>query len=162
MPSLKNPRWELFLRNRAEGMAISKAYMLAGFNVANKQVAFSAGSRLLRNVHIQARLRELIDERAEKVVVTRESLAAEIDDAAEQASELDQPSVRIQAAMAKAKLFGLEAPSKNVNVNLSGTFNQMTDDELRYELASLVNAVRAATDKPLLELPGPKKDEAKH
>lgn len=121
-------------------------------------MAFSAGSRLLRNVHIQARLRELIDARAEKVVVTRESLAAEIDDAAEQASELDQPSVRVQAAMAKAKLFGLEAPSKNVNLNINATYNQMTDDELRFELASMVNAVRAAKGQPLLELPGPKKE----
>jgi hypothetical protein len=58
--------------------------------------------------------------------------------------------------MAKAKLFGLEAPSKNVNVNLSGTFNQMTDDELRYELASLVNAVRAAKGQPLVALPARK------
>jgi hypothetical protein len=67
-----------------------------------------------------------------------------------------------QAAMAKAKLFGLEAPSWNLNVNVNARFNQMTDDELRYELASLVNAVRAAKGQPLVELPGPKKDEAKH
>jgi hypothetical protein len=49
-----------------------------------------------------------------------------------------------------------------VNVNINATYNQMTDEELRYELASLVNAVRAAKGQPLLELPGPKKDEAKH
>jgi hypothetical protein len=118
--TLTNPRWELFVQNRAEGMSISKSYILAGFNVS-KEVGLANGSRLLRNAHVLARLRQLIDIRAERTVVTRETLAAQ-----------------------------------NVNVNLSGTFNQMTDDELRYELASLVNAVRAAKGQPLVALPARK------
>jgi hypothetical protein len=55
---LSNPRWELFCQNRAEGMSISKAYILAGFATKDKDVAFAAGSRLLRNVTVLARLRQ--------------------------------------------------------------------------------------------------------
>jgi hypothetical protein len=106
-----------------------------------------------------ARLRELIEIRAERTVVTRETLAAEIDQATERASDLDQPATVIAGAMAKAKLYGLEAPSKNVQMNINATFNQMTDEELRFELASLVNAVRAARGQPLVALPVRKGEE---
>jgi hypothetical protein len=60
-------------------MSISKSYILAGFATTDKNVAFAAGSRLLRNVTVIARLRQLIDQRAERTVVTRETLAAQID-----------------------------------------------------------------------------------
>jgi hypothetical protein len=159
MPVLSNPRWELFCQNRSEGMSIGKSYMLAGYATTDKQVAFACGSRLLRNVTVIARLRQLIEARAERVVVTRETLAAEIDQATERASDLDQPATVIAGAMAKAKLYGLEAPSKNVQMNINATFNQMTDEELRFELASLVNAVRAARGQPLVALPVRKGEE---
>jgi hypothetical protein len=159
MPALKNPRHELFVRNRAEGMPASKAYIAAGFQPKTPEAAWAAASRLLRDGKVRARLRELIDELAETVVVTRESLAMELDAAAEQAAELDQPSARIQAAMAKAKLFGLAAPSKQLNVNLAGSFSQMTDDELHFELASMFNEVRAAAGEPPIPLPPPPKDK---
>jgi hypothetical protein len=159
MPALKNPRWEIFVQGRAEGMAISDAYILAGFKVKSREVAFAAGARLLRNVPVKARLRELIDLRAETVVVTKESIAAELDAAAEQAALLDQPSARIAAATAKAKLFGVEAPTRNLNVNLSGTFSQLTDDEMRYEVASMVNELRSVKGQPPIPLPA-KKDDA--
>jgi hypothetical protein len=35
----------------------------------------------------------------------------------------------------------------------------MTDDELRFELVSMVNAVRAARGKPLVALPIKKEEE---
>lgn len=140
-------------------MAISDAYILAGFKVKSRDVAFSAGARLLRNVHIKKRLRSLVDERAETVVVTKESIAAELDAAAEQAALLDQPSARIAAATAKAKLFGVEAPTRNLNVNLSGTFNQLTDDELRFEVASMINEARAVKGTPPIQLPAQREEK---
>lgn len=157
MPTLKNPRWEMFVQNRAEGMSIAKSYKLAGYKCEDTQTAFSAGSRLLRNVLVRSRLIELIEKRAETTVVTRETLAAEIDQAAEIAAGLDQPSVVVQAAMAKAKLYGLEAPSRSVNLNISGTFNALTEDELHFELASMLNEVRAAAGKAPVALPAPEK-----
>ena len=149
------------MRNRAEGMPASKAYIAAGFQPKTPQAAWAAASRLLRDGRVRARLRELIDELAETVVVTRESVAMELDAAAEQAAEFNQPSARIQAAMAKAKLFGLAAPSKQLNVNLAGSFSQMTDEELQFELVSMLNEVQAAAGKPPIPLPAPPK-EKKH
>lgn len=160
MPVLNNPRWELFAQNRAEGMSISQSYLLAGFATKDKMVAFANGARLLRNAHVRARLRELLDFRAETTIVTKESLAAELDQAAEQAALLDQPSVIVQAAMAKAKLFGLEAPSKSLNLNVYANFNGMTEDELQFELASMLNEVRGAAGKQPVALPSP--EEKKH
>lgn len=155
MPNAISPQQELFLRNRAEGMAIAAAYMRAGYKVKTKEAAFTCGSRMLRKAHIRARLRSLIDEVAETMVVTRESLAAEIDQASQQAEALDQPNVVVAAAMAKAKLFGLEAPSRSVNLNISGSFNQLTEDELGFELASMINEVRSAAGKVPVQLPAP-------
>lgn len=158
MPTI-SPLQEFFLRNRSEGMAISDAYIYAGYKVKSREVAFSAGSRMLRKVHIQRRLRQLIDERAETIVVTKESIAAELDAASEQAALLDQPSARIAAATAKAKLFGVEAPSKNINLNLSATFNQLTDDELRFEVASMINEARAVKGQPPIALPAKREEK---
>lgn len=160
MPNSISPQQELFLRNRAEGMAISEAYIRAGYKSTSKESAFTCGSRMLRKAHIRARLRQLIDEAAESVVVTKESIAMEMDQAAEQATLLDQPSVRLAAAQAKAKLFGLEAPSKSLHI--VANFNGATDEELAFEIASMLNEVRAAAGKPpAVALPAPK-DEAKH
>jgi hypothetical protein len=96
---------------------------------------------------------------AETMMVTRESLAAELDDAAHQASELGQSSARVSALQAKAKLFGLEAPTRNLNVNLSGTFNQLTDDELRFEVASMINEARAIKGQPPIALPAKREEK---
>lgn len=140
-------------------MSIAKAYRLAGYKVTSNESAFAAGSTLLRNVTVKARLRELIEQLAETMVVTRESLASELDDAAAQAEELGQSSARVSALAAKAKLFGLEAPTRNLNVNLSGTFNQLTDDELRFEVASMINEARAVKGIAPIALPAKREEK---
>jgi hypothetical protein len=109
-----------------------------------------------------ARLRELKEALAEKLMVTRETLAAEFDQAIELAHQLGQPSAAIAGIQAKAKLFGLEAPSKSVNVNLSSTFNALTDEELQFELASMFNEVRVAAGKPPIPLPAPPTKDQNH
>lgn len=159
LPALKNPMWEAFVQNRAEGMPIGKAYMHAGYKVKDINVAFVNGSRLLRNATVKNRYRELIEALAETMMVTRESLAAELDDAAHQAAELGQSSARVSALATKAKLFGLEAPNRNLNVNLNGTFNQLTDDELRFEVASMVNELRAVKGQQPIPLPVKKEEK---
>lgn len=157
MPALKNPRWELFAQGKIEGLPGYKAYLRAGFK-CTPEAAMTASSLLLRKPEIRARMRELVDSLAETMVVTRETLAAELDDAATQAAELGQSSARVSALAAKAKLFGLEAPTRNLNVNLSGTFSQLTDDEMRYEVASMVNELRAVKGQPQIALPAKKED----
>ena len=155
MPTLKNPRWELFVVNRSEGMPIGRSYMAAGFKVKDVEVAYVCGSRLLRNALVKARLRELIEIRAETIIVTRETIAAEIDQAVELAHQLGQPAAAIAGGQAKARLYGVEAPSRSVNLNISGSFNALTEDELGFELASMINEVRAAAGKVPVALPAP-------
>jgi hypothetical protein len=158
MPALKNPRWEIFAQGVANGLPAYKAYLDAGFK-SSVAAASTDGPRLLRNAQVANRVRELLDHLAESMAVTRESLAAEINQGIVLAHQTDQPAAVISGAMAKAKLFGLEAPSRNLNVNLSGTFNQLTDDELRFEVASMVNELRAMKGQPPLALPAKKDDD---
>jgi hypothetical protein len=112
---------------------------------------------------VSARLRELHEALAETRLVTRETLAAEFDQAIELAHQLGQPSAAIAGIQAKAKLFGLEAPSKNLNVNVSTNFSQMTDEELQFELVSMFNEALALSGKPPLAPPAPPaKEDKKH
>jgi hypothetical protein len=157
MPVLDNPRWELLCRYRAEGYMIAESYHLAGYKQTTTASAISMGSAILRKPPVKKRLRELLDENAENRITTRESVAAELDAAAEQATALDQPSVRVAAATQKAKLFGLEAPKTNLNLNY--TFGSLTDDELTYELVSMLNEIRQAEGKQPIALPAPVKRE---
>ena len=109
-------------------------------------------SRLLKNPNIQNRRRHLLEGLAESLIVTKESLCAEYEAARALAIEQGQAAAAISATAAKARLFGLEAP-KDVNIKFNATFNQMTDDELRFEVASMVNELRAMKGQPPLELP---------
>jgi hypothetical protein len=93
---------------------------------------------------------------AERQMNTRETLVAEYDQVIAGAYEAEQFSAATGAIKEKQKLLELDPASKSVNVNINATYNQMTDEELRYELASLVNAVRAARGQPLIVLPAKK------
>ena len=156
---LDNPRWEKFAQLRASGLPAYQAYREAGYKCSEKD-AFSASSVLSRNVKVLARIRELLAELAERMSVTRESIAAEIDQGIQLAHQERQPAAVISGAMAKAKLYGLtETPKSgggNTNINM---YPQMTDEELRYELASMINEVRAANAMPLIALPARKDDD---
>jgi hypothetical protein len=157
MPALKNPLWEQFCQFRAEGMPAYQAYPQAGYK-CTEAAAISNSARLMRNDRIRARLRELIDELAQTMVVTRESLVAEYDQIIAAAYREKQYSAAATALAAKSKITGHDV-QRNLNINVNATFNQMTDDELRFELASLVNAVRGATGKPLLDVPARKEEK---
>lgn len=150
------PTQEAFLRNRAAGMSICDAYMVAGFKVKTRASAHALGWKLLQKVHIKSRLRELVDEHIESVgAVTRETIAATLDAAIEQAANLDQPGVVIAGAMAKAKLFGLEAPRKVEANHTHNHISRMSQEELNFELAVLLNKARVAAGGQALPLPPP-------
>lgn len=158
MPALKNPRWELFAQGKANGLPAYQAYLDAGFK-CSLAAACNMGPRLLRNALVANRVKELVEELAEKMLVTRESLAAEIDQGIVLAHKTEQPASVISGAMAKAELFGLKSPNRNLNVNLTGTFSQLTDDELRFEVASMVNELRAVKGQPPIALPVKKEEK---
>jgi len=158
MATLDNPRWEKFAQLRASGLPAYRAYGAAGYTCAERD-AFSASSVLSRNVKVLARIRELNAELAERMSVTRESIAAEIDQGIALAHQERQPAAVISGAMAKAKLYGMiETPKSGGDTNIN-MYAQMSDDELLYELASMVNEVRAANAMPLRVLPPRKDDE---
>ena len=148
---LKDPRHEAFAQARAEGLPAYKAWLQAGYK-GSTQVAMSSSSRLLRNVEVQNRLRALIEQLADTMMVTKESLLAEYEQARSLAHELGQASAAIAAVAAKQRLVGLDPMTKSLNVSISGSFNQLTEDELGFELASMINEVRGAAGKPPLPL----------
>lgn len=149
---LKNPRHEAFVQAYVEGLPAYKAYLEAGYKCTIGAAAVEA-SRLLKNPNIQNRRRHLLEGLAESLIVTKETLCAELEQARALAHELGQPAAATAASVAKARLLGIEAP-KELNVNLTATFNQMTDSELHFEIAAMINEIRAAKGMPLRPLPG--------
>ncbi|PBB86625.1 hypothetical protein CK216_10095 [Mesorhizobium sp. WSM3876] len=161
MPALKDARWEQFCQFKAEGMPAYQAYLKAGYK-CTEEAAIANSARLMRKDNIRARLKELIDDLADKMVVTRESLVAEYDQIIAAAHREKQYGAAATALAAKAKITGHDI-QRSLNVNLTGTFSQLTDDELRFEVASMINEARAIKGQPPLALPGqPHEDERKH
>ncbi|OWK19389.1 hypothetical protein AJ88_45725 [Mesorhizobium amorphae CCBAU 01583] len=78
MPALKDARWEQFCQFRAEGMPAYQAYLKSGYK-CSEEAAIANSSRLLRKDNIRGRIKELVDDLAGTMVVTRESLVAEYD-----------------------------------------------------------------------------------
>lgn len=69
MASLSNQRHELFAQAMAKGASGPDAYIAAGYDVA-PAVASASASRLLNDVKIQARIKELQERGAEKAIKT--------------------------------------------------------------------------------------------
>ncbi|WP_208647127.1 terminase small subunit [Mesorhizobium kowhaii] len=139
-PALDNPRHERFCQLRAYGWPAYKAYQQAGFK-CSKQTAFANSSRLLRSAKISSRIRELVEEFADAVIVTREWLAAELDCAIAVAHQRGQPAAAISAIMAKAKLFGLIGSKRADTNNDLNPYSQTSSDELIYQINSMANEI---------------------
>ena len=91
------------------------------------------------------------------MIITKETLLAEYEQARALAHELGQASAAIAAVAAKQRLVGLDPMTKTLNVSLSGSFNGLTEDELGFELASMINEVRGAAGNAPIPLPAPEK-----
>ena len=155
MPSLANPRWEAFALFRAEGYSVWRSYLLAGYDVQDYHSAAAGGHKLMRNPIVCQRIEELSHKHILDANVLRTTLAAQIDAAVERADMLNQPSVMIAGAMAKAQLFGLieKGRGAKVDVNVNGPFDHMTEDELLYEIGTMFNEIRVANGRPAQPLP---------
>lgn len=70
MSALKNQRHELFAQALSEGLSGTQAYKQAGYDVS-ENVARASAPRLLANLAIQERVRELQERRTTKAVITR-------------------------------------------------------------------------------------------
>lgn len=99
---LRLPRHEAFVQHLVQGKTLTEAYELAGFRPSKKNAA-----RLKARADVQARLAELQERAAEKVVVTVADIAAQLDEDRKFARDKENPSAAVSATMGKAKVLGL-------------------------------------------------------
>jgi hypothetical protein len=131
---LKNPKHEHFVQLLLQGESIIDAHERAGFARSDAN-----SSRLKANPKVAQRLAGLQSEIAEKTVTTVEGLIAELEEARQKATSLDQLSAATAAIMGKAKISGLMAPQK-LEIGSPGSFakcetpEQVVDELLTYEL----------------------------
>ena len=114
MPVLDNPRHERFAQVLAYGLAQSprwtqaKAYVEAGYNPSDRNVADAAASRLLRKVRpILGRVHEIQQAALRKKKVTVESIVDELEEARALAKDKEHTNTMVAATSAKAKILGL-------------------------------------------------------
>ena len=136
MPALDNPRWERFAQALVEGLtngdgkpySQGRAYNAAGYYAkdAGKSggSAEAAASRLLKKVKpILERVRELQAIAATKAAETPEKLAGELNRVLAAANEDKAHSAAVSAILGKAKVLGLEPPSRT-ELGKPGDFSQ--------------------------------------
>jgi phage terminase small subunit len=102
MPVLKNSRHEKFVQLLFEGEPAVRAYELAGYKPHQGN-----SSRLRWFEMVQGRLAELQAAAAKRSEITVESLMAELEDARQKATDLNQLSAAVRATGEKIKLSGL-------------------------------------------------------
>jgi Terminase small subunit len=145
MPPLDNPRWERFAQELAKGQSQTGAYLAAGYKGAKSPT--TAASRLLTNVRVAARVKELQQRGAERAEVTVASLIADLDEDRKLARGAGQASAAVAATMAKAKLLGLFIDRKEVGA--PGEFDEienMSADELREFIHSIAAQIGGGDD----------------
>ncbi|KAB2798967.1 terminase small subunit [Brucella anthropi] len=131
MPILENARYEAFAQGLAKGMSADEAYQKAGYKPHRGNA-----STLRTNQNILDRVAELQGKAAQKVAVTVESLATELEEARQIAIEEKQSSAAVSATMGKAKLFGLGTENRKISGTLqvitisAKQLETLTDDEL--------------------------------
>lgn len=126
MPTLDNPKHELFVLGLAEGKSATEAYRDAGYEDNRHNAA-----RMNTNEHIQNRLRELQSMMAARCLVTVEDLTRELEQARVMAmADPKGAAAAVAAIMGKAKLHGLLVDrAENTNMNYVLSDEPMTEDE---------------------------------
>jgi phage terminase small subunit len=102
MAPLPNPRHEAFCRALATGKSQGEAYVAAGYRRDDGHAA-----RLAGNGKIKARVKELLGKAAQRILVTIDTIAKQLDEDRQLAYEQGQASAAVSASMSKAKLYGL-------------------------------------------------------
>lgn len=102
MPALPNARHERFAQELAKGKSASEAYVEAGYS-ANDGNAI----RLKGNEKVQARVSEIQERAADRVVVTIDDIARQLDEDRAFARQAGSAAAAVAATMGKAKVLGL-------------------------------------------------------
>lgn len=139
MAILANPKQEAFCQLRVQGRTLDEAYKLAGYKPSRQHA-----QRLATKGTVEARIAELRKAMAETFEITAESIAAQLDADWVFARACKVPSAAVAATVAKGKLAGLFTEKSSVHVTHS--YQTMTDEELRFEMAAL--AAEARSIKP--------------
>ncbi|MEE8499353.1 MAG: terminase small subunit, partial [Kiloniellales bacterium] len=98
-----NPKQRRFAEEYVIDSNATAAARRAGYS---ERTAKQQGSRLLTNVDVQVAIQGLHAELRERVVVSVESVTAQLNDAYDQAASNGQASAMVQASMGLAKLHG--------------------------------------------------------
>lgn len=122
---LRNPRYELFAQGIAAGLSKKDAYLKAGFKGTGHACFMLAG-----RPEIKQRVKELLDNAANRAELSRKDILDRIFQDWELARKLGQ----VPAALKAAELMGKEMHRMFVErkeVGGPGDFDNKTEDELR-------------------------------
>jgi len=153
LPNGLTVRQEAFARAVATGANYTDAYRAAGYsaNMADKTVN-EAGSRLMRESVIVARIQALRDRAAVLADIDAASIAAEMEHARQVALEADTPQVAaaVTASRYKANLAGLLMPATdttNRSLSITASIDSLDADDLRslLQLGSQAKALESGT-----------------
>jgi hypothetical protein len=136
MPELPNTKHEAFCQARFKGLSQLEAYKVAGYKPDD-----GAASRLSKEKPIIARIAELQRKMAARAEVTVEMICDHLDEAIKIARKAKSSGQMTAAAVAKAKLYGLMTERSVVSV--THNYAQMTEEELRFEIAAIHAEARA-------------------
>jgi hypothetical protein len=135
MPTLRNPRHELFAQNIAQapkrGMSNAQCYREAGYQVGAGPACDVAASRLLSSDKVRARIDELIAPTIKRTRTTLDSLAEQFDRVFDGAVSAEQYGAASNAAGLKAKLLGFMRTQ--IEIGAPGEFGgcQTTEDVMQ-------------------------------
>lgn len=109
------------------GKSQRQAYYDAGGSAKTDEAADASVSRMLGDVTVRAFYDAMLKEAAGEAQITLQTLLDELEEARQAASgregEKPQAAAMVAATMGKAKLLGLEAPSKIDHLSSDGTMS---------------------------------------
>lgn len=124
MTLLSNPRHERFAQELAKGETADAAYVNAGFKPSRGNA-----SRLKANDIISARVFEIQGMAADKVVVTIDDIARQLDEDRAFAMKVGSAAAAVASTMGKAKVLGLIIDKAEVKTQGTVTVLRVSRDE---------------------------------
>lgn len=145
MPILSNTRHERFAQELARGRSSTEAYKEAGYDCEGSS-AWSAASRLSRNVQVSARVRELQIGGAERAMLTEEWVISRLMSNVERALQAEEVRSNTGEGTGEFKYDGnvanraLELLGKKLGIFpdkheiRSGPLDDMTEEQINAEI----------------------------
>lgn len=132
---LMNQRHEAFVQAIMQGVKPGDAYAAAGYRVANPNVGYVEGFKLLRNAKVSRRLAWLQTRAADETILTKAWLIQETRDTYSAAKAAGHHN----AALKALQMLGLERGTfiPKTEHGRPGDFAGMTDDELDRYIADV-------------------------